>query len=242
MPTEAESEYACRSGTIGRNYLGTDAEGLTKIGNVADAAAKAVFPHWNDFVKSSDGYVYTSPVGRFRPNVFGLYDTIGNAGEWSSDRYAADYYEHSPVDDPTGPEKGEARVGRGGGFTHAGGSCFRLWGPNSFARPDLGFRVVCEIGPRASQNGLDLKSPETTHEKGDNDAVKGSPPSARIRNRMSRSRRLLPRRLPRLQQFRLPPKDWQRLRRRRQAPILSYSLSRLVQLWRGTPNTRGLGT
>jgi formylglycine-generating enzyme required for sulfatase activity/predicted Ser/Thr protein kinase len=145
LPTEAESEYACRSGTNGRNYLGTDAEGVTKIGNVADATAKAVFPHWNDFVKSSDGYVYTSPVGRFRPNLFGLYDTIGNAGEWCSDFYAANYYEHSPVNDPAGPETGEAHVGRGGGFTHVGGARFRFWGPSSFCRPDVGFRVVCEI-------------------------------------------------------------------------------------------------
>jgi formylglycine-generating enzyme required for sulfatase activity len=96
-------------------------------------------------VKSSDGYVYTSPVGHFRPNNFGLYDTIGNAAEWCSDRYAGDYYEHSPTDDPTGPTTGEARIERGGGFTHVAGSRYRYWGSDTFRRPDSGFRVVCEI-------------------------------------------------------------------------------------------------
>jgi formylglycine-generating enzyme required for sulfatase activity len=150
LPSEAEWEYACRAGTLTRHYNGNDLEDVTQLGNIADAAAKAVFPHWKDAVKTSDGYVYTSPVGHFRPNNFGLYDTIGNAGEWCSDRYAADYYEHSPTDDPTGPTTGEARVGRGGGFTHVAGSRYRYWGTDAFRRPDTGFRVVCEIGAAKS--------------------------------------------------------------------------------------------
>jgi formylglycine-generating enzyme required for sulfatase activity/predicted Ser/Thr protein kinase len=145
LPTEAEWEYACRAGTLSRHYYGGDMDDTTQIGNVADAAAKSVFPRWKESVKTSDGYVYTSPVGHFLPNNFGLYDTIGNAAEWCSDRYAADYYDHSPIDDPPGPATGDAHVGRGGGFTHVAGTRYRYWGIDTFRRPDSGLRVVCEI-------------------------------------------------------------------------------------------------
>ena len=145
LPTEAEWEYACRAGTAVRNYYSSNIEDLTKIGNVADASARAVFPHWKEFVKSSDGYVYTSPVGKFLPNNFGLYDMIGNAAEWCSDYFVTDYYEHSQTDNPTGPPTGNGRAWRGGGFTQVAGSRYRYLGVDSFRRPDSGFRVVCEI-------------------------------------------------------------------------------------------------
>jgi serine/threonine protein kinase/formylglycine-generating enzyme required for sulfatase activity len=163
LPTEAEWEYACRAGTQTRHYYGGDLDDTTQIANVADAAAKAVFPRWKESVKASDGYVYTSPVGHFLPNSFGLYDMIGNAAEWCSDRYAADYYDHSPIDDPTGPTAGEAHVGRGGGFTHVAASRYRYWGIDTFRRPDSGFRVVCEIelakGDAAKTAGSSPKQP-----------------------------------------------------------------------------------
>jgi formylglycine-generating enzyme required for sulfatase activity/predicted Ser/Thr protein kinase len=145
LPTEAEWEYACRAGTRERYYNGSDAEELVQIANVADASAMKVFPHWKESVKSSDGYVYTSPVGRFRPNNFGLFDMLGNACQWCSDRYEEDYFKHSPTDDPRGPEKGEAHVGRGGGFTQVAGSRYRYNGVETLRRPDWGFRVVCDV-------------------------------------------------------------------------------------------------
>jgi serine/threonine protein kinase len=158
LPTEAEWEYACRAGTAVRNYYSSDIEDLTKIGNVADASARAVFPHWKEFVKSSDGYVYTSPVGKFLPNNFGLYDMLGNASEWCSDHFSEDYYEHSQRDNPPGPPTGKARIFRGGGFTHVPGGRFRYWGIDSFRRPDGGFRVVCEIADKPSDSSKSTDS------------------------------------------------------------------------------------
>ncbi|MGD0897395.1 MAG: formylglycine-generating enzyme family protein [Thermoguttaceae bacterium] len=118
LPTEAEWEYACRAGTTTRYYSGDDPETLTKVGNVADATLKARMPGANHTIKASDGYVFTSPVGSFRPNAFGLYDMHGNAWQWCSDYFRArsNYYAASPVDDPIGPDSGSGRVLRGGSW------------------------------------------------------------------------------------------------------------------------------
>ena len=123
LPTEAEWEYACRAGTTTRYYSGDDPETLAKVGNVADATAKAKFPVefpgmiWTiGTIKASDGYVFTAPVGQFKPNAFGLYDMHGNALQWCADWHGDDYYGKSPVDDPTGPDTGAIRVARGGSW------------------------------------------------------------------------------------------------------------------------------
>jgi formylglycine-generating enzyme required for sulfatase activity len=116
LPTEAEWEYACRAGTTTRYSSGDDPETLAKVGNVADATAKAKFPRWRYTIKANDGYVFTAPVGKFKPNAFGLYDMHGNAWQWCADWYGAEYYAKSAADDPTGPDTGVNRVLRGGSW------------------------------------------------------------------------------------------------------------------------------
>jgi formylglycine-generating enzyme required for sulfatase activity len=96
-------------------------------------------------VKTSDGFVYTSPIGKFRPNNFGLFDMIGNVAEWCSDWYDKDYYLHSPEENPPGPSSGTQHVGRGGGFSDVAGSRYRYYGNAVFRRPDWGFRVACNV-------------------------------------------------------------------------------------------------
>jgi formylglycine-generating enzyme required for sulfatase activity len=144
LPREAEWEYACRAGTTTRYSSGDDPETLAKVGNVADAAAKAQFPGWAWTIKANDGYVFTAPVGKFEPNAFGLYDMHGNALQWCADWYGL-YNATSPTNDPTGPDFGDGRVLRGGSWLDGPGSCrstSRGWGAPDNRDSITGFRVA----------------------------------------------------------------------------------------------------
>jgi formylglycine-generating enzyme required for sulfatase activity len=92
LPTEAEWEYAARSGTTGARY-----------GDVDDIA-------WYD--SNSGGG--THPVGRKDASPWGLYDMLGNVYEWCHDWY--EYYPSGSVTDPWGPTAGSRRVTRGGSW------------------------------------------------------------------------------------------------------------------------------
>lgn len=49
--------------------------------------------------------------------------TVSNVWEWCSDRYGSDYYEDSPIEDPTGPITGSNRVFRGGSWNGLARGC-----------------------------------------------------------------------------------------------------------------------
>jgi formylglycine-generating enzyme required for sulfatase activity len=116
LPTEAEWEYAARAGTSTRFCHGDDPEILATTANVADAAYKTKFPD-DRTIRGSDFFVFTSPVGSFPPNGFGLYDMDGNVCDWCWDWYDQGYYAISPIDNPQGAPSGTLRVDRGGGWS-----------------------------------------------------------------------------------------------------------------------------
>ena len=98
LPTEAEWEYAARSGGQKQKFSGSN--------NVDEVA-------WH-LDNAGQG---SHPVGQKQANGFGLYDMSGNLYEWCFDRYAADYYRQSPVQNPTGASKGSERSQRGGSWS-----------------------------------------------------------------------------------------------------------------------------
>lgn len=150
LPTEAEWEYACRGGTTTTYSYGNDPEKIIEFGNIVDALAKLKFPDRTS-VSGKDGFVFTAPVGSFRPNAWGVYDMHGNVWEWSADWFGPPSTE--PQTDPQGPETGKDKVIRGGDWYHDWSfarSAQRFPIYPGLCRRHAGFRVVREL-PRQSQ-------------------------------------------------------------------------------------------
>lgn len=90
LPTEAEWEYACRAGATTTYPFGNDAK---ELGNYA----------W--FKTNSDNRYHK--VGEKKPNAWGLYDMLGNVGEWVLDQYSETYFAtignkaNNPLIEPT---------------------------------------------------------------------------------------------------------------------------------------------
>ena len=146
LPTEAQWEYACRAGTTTRYSNGDDPKQVVRVANIQDAGDREEFPHVQEIMMPKDGK-FTVAVGGLPANEFGLHDMHGNVWEWCSDWYGKDYYAKSPKDDPTGPESGEKRVRRGGGwnsFPLYARALFRNWNVPCTRCVNLGFRVVCD--------------------------------------------------------------------------------------------------
>ena len=120
--SEAEWEYAARGRTEPGNYPryffeDSDAESC-EYGNDADKTAQRQIPQpgGSPVLPCSDGFAYTSPVGSFRPNAFGLYDMHGNVWQWVEDCYRRGY-DGAPRDGGAWTEeKCDARVVRGGSW------------------------------------------------------------------------------------------------------------------------------
>jgi len=129
LPTEAEWEYACRAGTKTRFSFGDD-KAETQLTDYA----------W--FLRNSESTPH--PVGKKRPNPWGLFDMHGNVWEWCLDRWEGALPGGCVTNNPTAAE-GTLRVARGGSWLYDGKACRSAnrddYSPSNRCS-DLGFRVA----------------------------------------------------------------------------------------------------
>jgi formylglycine-generating enzyme required for sulfatase activity len=102
LPTSAEWEYACRSGTVTSRYFGVGIPLVAK---------------YEICLKNSRNRTW--PVGSLKPNDFGLFDTLGNVNEWCHDALDAaseSSRTHKDALDSTPVVENSQRIARGGTF------------------------------------------------------------------------------------------------------------------------------
>ncbi len=152
LPTEAEWEYAARGGLSGKRFPWADPNishsqaNYRSIGLVSYdiSPTSGYHPDWNDGIKP-----YTSVVGSFSANAYGLYDMAGNVGEFCNDWYGSNYYSVSLYDNPKGPASGMDCVPRGGGWNYSASicrvACRNYGGYLDFRYGYVGFRIVLDL-------------------------------------------------------------------------------------------------
>ncbi len=148
LPSEAEWEYAARAGTTTARYWGNGMEQAHLYANMADQSLRkhlGAAAEGTRYTTGYDGFVFTSPVGSFRANKFGLHDVLGNVWEWCADPWHATY-DGAPPEASVWLRGGAAdRVIRGGSwFDVARGvrAAFRLGFDPAFRDDSLGFRCA----------------------------------------------------------------------------------------------------
>jgi sulfatase modifying factor 1 len=140
LPSEAEWEYACRSGSTTPYSWGSDIDcGKAMYENNSMKENLCV-----EDIKSRGLPVdRPAPVKTYPPNAWGLFDMHGNVWEWCVDWYGP--YPSEPILDPSGPDSGSKRVRRGGSWFGLGSSCRsanRNWAHPAFSERTIGFRLV----------------------------------------------------------------------------------------------------
>jgi formylglycine-generating enzyme len=149
LPSASEWEYASRSGGEALQPWNPDGTGACESANVADQSAAGRYPGWTTYA-CNDGYVYTSPVGSFKPNAFGLHDMLGNVFQWTEDCWYPDYV-GAPIDGSarTAADCSEHELRGGSWFTNPAfvRADYRNHFDANYRTSSVGIRLVRDLAP-----------------------------------------------------------------------------------------------
>jgi formylglycine-generating enzyme required for sulfatase activity len=137
LPSEAEWEYACRAGTTTKYSFGDSAADL------------GPYAWYKDNSKGHD-----PPVGRKKPNAWGLYDMHGYVWEWCADDWHPDHKGAATDGSPRKVKDSREKVVRGGSWADSADSArsaFRSHRSATFGSDRVGFRCVRAKRPEESK-------------------------------------------------------------------------------------------
>ena len=132
LPTEAEWEYACRGGALGKGRSYRHLQGIE-------------YKAW--FRTNAPGCL-PQERARLEANQLGIYDMSGNVWEWCSDWFLHEFYTLDVRYNPIGPVTGIQRVVRGGSSISPEEQLrtdFRGSFPPDYSDPYVGFRCVRDV-------------------------------------------------------------------------------------------------
>lgn len=151
IPTEAQWEYAARAGARTRWWTGDSSASISGAANLLDQSYAREISDSEEPEPFDDGFDLHSPVGTFRPNPFGLHDTMGNVWEWCRDHWG--FYTDTPRSGD-GLRLGRYttdRVNRGGAYqslSTAAAPCYRASDDEHMRQRAIGIRPSKRLDER----------------------------------------------------------------------------------------------